>query len=206
MPAAHGKNGEEGNGVRHRFCCPDFVAQRFIFVLPLPLGEGGVRVLSSSVPRRKAPSPGLRPASPRGRGKIDCARLVGNRPCRPPMPRRAFLRSSCPGRKPGGGERNPWRSTLHPQQKRPGGRFCDQAVPAGCRAVESGTLGVPLSTHSKTARRAFLRSSQYRGTGAGVERAGGTAFGSEKGHQLPLVVCCWGIWLLNCWAWALTPF
>ena len=39
---------------------------------------------------------------------------------------------------------------------------------------------------------AFLRSTQYLGTDAGVERAGGMALGSEKGHQLPLVVCCCG--------------
>jgi len=33
---------------------------------------------------------------------------------------------------------------------------------------------------------------QYLGIDAGVARAGGTALGSEKGHQLPLVVCCCG--------------
>ena len=45
---------------------------------------------------------------------------------------------------------------------------------------------------AKTAMEGVLRSSQYFGTDAGVERAGGTALGSEKGHQLPLVICCCG--------------
>ena len=48
--------------------------------------RAGVRVLSSNVPQRKAPSPGLRPASPRGRGKRDNARLVGHMACRTPFP------------------------------------------------------------------------------------------------------------------------
>jgi len=48
--------------------------------------RAGVRVLSSKVPLRKAPSPGLRPASPKGRGKIDSARSVGHMPCRTPLP------------------------------------------------------------------------------------------------------------------------
>ena len=52
----------------------------------------GVRVLSSSVPRRKAPSPGLRPASPRGRGKIDRSPLVGHIPCRTGLPSMALAR------------------------------------------------------------------------------------------------------------------
>jgi len=49
--------------------------------------RAGVRVLSSRVPLRKAPSPGLRPASPKGRGKIDNSRLVGHIPCRTPFAR-----------------------------------------------------------------------------------------------------------------------
>jgi len=32
--------GQDGNGVRHQFCCPDIATQLSIFVLPLPLGEG----------------------------------------------------------------------------------------------------------------------------------------------------------------------
>ena len=59
-----------------------------------------MRVLSSSVPRRKAPSPGLRPASPKGRGKIDNSRLVEHIPCRTPL-------TSCPtflGAEPGEAE------------------------------------------------------------------------------------------------------
>jgi len=51
--------------------------------------RAGVRVPSSRVPRWKPPSPGLRPASPSGRGKIDYSRSVGHMPCRTPL-------ASCP--------------------------------------------------------------------------------------------------------------
>jgi hypothetical protein len=119
----------------------------------------------------------------------------------------AFLRSSCPGRMPGSSGHEPLASCpLLTAKTATEGVFAIKLS----RQDAGRWRAEPLAFHSpptaKTARRAFLRSSQYRGTGAGVERAGGTAFGSEKGHQLPLVVCCWGIWLLYCWAWALTLF
>jgi hypothetical protein len=74
-----------------------------------------------------------------------------------------------------------------------GWRFCGQASPAGCRAAAGPNLWLRVScSQQKRPWMAFLRSTQYLGTDAGVERAGGMALGSEKGHQLPLVVCCCG--------------
>ena len=67
--------------VRHRSRWITPLPSRHAFLSVSLWERTRVRVLSSNVPQRKAPSPGLRPASPRGRGKRDTSRLAGYMPC-----------------------------------------------------------------------------------------------------------------------------